>query len=318
MGEKEMIRSRILFFTLAFAAMAELRPEIIREDAKTLTYRQSDHQEAVLKKKPSRVVIGYTSLAKVWDLAGGKAVGVPGVPEKSALPESMRDLPSVGTAIIPNAEKIMMLEPDLVLLTAKLPRHRVLGKLLRKSGIPTLCADYNHYGDFNKILDLFCRLNGKKIAEVPAARNVTEEVAKICEDARKNPPARCAILFISAAGFSLESPKTNTGMMADMLGAVNIGGKQKRPRMPFSYEQLLIDDPDVIFVILMGNGKALRKKFRRDFTEKESWKVLKAAKSGRVHFLPTELFLYMPGPDYPKAFRHLSSLLYPKKGNGSK
>lgn len=310
--------NRTLCLTLVFAAMAESRSEIIKEDASSLTYQQSDHQKAVLKKNPSRVVIAYTSLAKVWSLAGGRAVGVPGVPEKKALPEDMRNLPTVGTAIIPNAEKIMMLEPDLVLLTAKLPRHRATARLLRKSDIPALCVDYNNYGDFHKLLDLFCKLNGRKLKDVPDARKVTEEVSNICAEARKNKPVRCAILFVSATGFSLESPKTNTGMIAEMLGAVNISRDQKKPRMPLSYEQLILDDPDVIFLVLMGNGKELQRKFHRDFSEKESWKTLKAAKAGRVHFLPTDLFLYMPGPDYPKAFRHLSDLLYPEKGNGAK
>ena len=59
--------------------------------------------------------------------------------------------------------------------------------------------------------------------------------------------------------------------------------------------------------------KMLQEKFRNEFTSQPAWKEMKAAKCSRVHFLPTELFLYLPGPDYPKAFRHLKNLLYPEK-----
>ena len=61
----------------------------------------------------------------------------------------------------------------------------------------------------------------------------------------------------------------------------------------------------------MGDAEALREKFRRDYTTQPAWRELKAAKNNRVHFLPSELFLYMPGPDYPQAFRYLAGLLYP-------
>ena len=63
----------------------------------------------------------------------------------------------------------------------------------------------------------------------------------------------------------------------------------------------------------MGDAEGLKEKFRRDFMERPAWKTLSAAKNGRVHFLPVDLFLYMPGPRYPEAFRELAKLLYPGK-----
>ena len=83
--------------------------------------------------------------------------------------------------------------------------------------------------------------------------------------------------------------------------------------MNFSYEQLLMDDPEVIFIIMMGPHEMLQEKFRNEFMSQPAWKELKAAISGRVHVLPTELFLYLPGPDYPQEFRHLKKLLYPEE-----
>lgn len=288
--------------------------QIVSEDGTTIRYRQENGEEVVLKKKPKRTVVGYGSLAKVWDLAGGTAVGVPKLREKDALPLSMKNLPQIGLPTVPNPEKIALVDPDLVLLSSKLARHHAVASLLRQSGVDAVCVTYNNYRDFNALLDFFCRLNGKTLDEVPAAAKVTADVDSVCAGVKDKKKPRCAIIFASAAGFSLESDRTNTGMMAQMLGAENILKKSARLRMSFSYEQLLLDNPDVIVINMMGSHKMLREKFRKEFMSQDAWKELKAAQANRVHFLPTELFLYLPGPDYPKAFRHLKNLLYPENG----
>ncbi|MBQ9338074.1 MAG: ABC transporter substrate-binding protein [Lentisphaeria bacterium] len=286
--------------------------QIVSEDGEKIVYRQSNQETVTLKKHPKRTVVGYGSLAKVWDLAGGRAVGVPKLREKDALPESMKNLPMIGLPTVPNPEKIALVEPDLVLLSSKLTRHYAVASLMRQSGVDAVCVTYNNYDDFHALLDLFCRLNGNRIEQMPAAAKVTSDVAEICRSVKGRKAPRCAVIFASASGFSLESDRTNTGLMVKMLGAENILKKSERPRMNFSYEQLLVDDPDVMFIIMMGSHDMLREKFRREFMEQPAWRELKAAKSGRVHFLPTELFLYLPGPDYPAAFRHLKQLLYPE------
>lgn len=301
-----------VLLTVTFGTAADL----VKEDSRSVVCRQPDHEIVTVPKHPERVIVAYGSLAKVWALAGGTAVGVPALSEKNVLPESMRDLPSIGSATAPNVEKVLAMKPDLVLLIAKLERQCAAGKLLRRTGVNALCVDYSNYGDFYRLLDLFCRINGKKIPDLAQAKQVTDEVARICSRAKSRTAPRCAVLFASSAGFSLESHRTNTGMMLEMLGGINILKTKGYARVRFSYEQLILENPDVILLITMGDSEALRKKFRRDFMDQPAWNRLKAAKNQRVHFLPAELFLYMPGPDYPKAFRHLSDLLYPEERGG--
>ena len=299
-----------MFLAVILAATAQ---NIVSEDSGKIVYRQENGEKVTLKKHPKRTVIGYGSFAKVWDLAGGTAVGVPKLKEKDALPPSMQKLPVIGLPTVPNPEKIALVKPDLVLLSSKLTRHHAVASLLRQSGVDAVCVTYNNYHDFSALLDFFCRLNGKTIQQLPAAAKVTSDVSEICRSVKGRKAPRCAVVFASANGFSLESDRTNTGVMVKMLGAENILKKSKRLRMSFSYEQLLLDNPEVIFIIMMGSHKMLKEKFRNEFMSQPAWQELAAAKSGRVHFLPTDLFLYLPGPDYPKAFRYLKNLLYPEK-----
>ena len=99
--------------------------------------------------------------------------------------------------------------------------------------------------------------------------------------------------------------------MLKMLGAGNIASGIRGVRAGFSFERLLVENPDVILVVTMGDAEALKEKFRREIMSQEAWKALKAEKEKRVHFLPADLFLYQPGTRYPEAFRYLAKLLYP-------
>ena len=307
----EKIIPAVCLIAFAFSPLSGEGPADKKTPPRTLSYRQLDGNTVAVKVNPQRVVIGYGSLAKVWDLAGGRAVAVPTLPSKDALPESMRNLPSSGTPQVPNVEAIAAMRPDLVLLMGHLPRHRDCAALFKSMGIDTVCVTYNTYKDFRELLDFFCRVNGRELKDVPRAKKIIADVQAVCAKVKGRPAPRCAILFASAAGFSLESRSSNNGIMLEMLGGKNILEKSSGRRVKFSYEQLLVKDPDVIFVVTMGKAPALKKKFEREFTSQPAWKAMKAAKSGRVHFLPSQLFLYMAGPDYPEAFRYMAKLLYP-------
>ena len=146
----------------------------------------------------------------------------------------------------------------------------------------------------------------------PTAKRIISQVKKLTHETERLPSPRFAVLFVASGGFVLESGDLNIPVMAEMLGGTNIA-KQASGRLKYSFEQLLIDDPDVIFINTMGDSKALQEKFTRDLIRRPAWGELKAAKTGRVHFLPPELFLYMAGSRYPEAFLHLARLLHPGK-----
>ena len=204
------------------------------------------------------------------------------------------------------------MKPDLVLINANLHAHRAVRHHLIDAGIPNVALDYANFHDYIGILDLFCRLNGGSVETNSTAKRIISQVRKLTEEAARLPSPRFAVLFVASGGFVLESGDLNVPTMAEMLGGTNIA-RQESGRLKYSFEQLLIDDPDIILINTMGDSKALQKKFTRDLISQPAWQQLKAAKTGRVHFLPPELFLYMAGSRYPEAFLHLAKLLHPEK-----
>lgn len=183
---------------LLLCIVFSLAAEVVKEQKDHLVYRQPDGKEVLVKKNPKRVVIAYASLASVWDLAGGKAVGVSFANDDRAIPPAMKHLPRIGGSTVPNVERITMLSPDLVLLTAKLSRQRQIADLLNKTGIPAVCVQYVTYHDFAALLDFFCKINSTSINALPRAAQIVNEVSSLCRETKKLNQPRCAVLF--AAG----------------------------------------------------------------------------------------------------------------------
>jgi len=310
------MRKRIFAFLpttfLLLAPLAGAEPGIVSESTETIRYREVDGTETLLTKHPRRTIIGNASFADPWFTAGGSAIGVPTVRSQQALPEQARDLPRIGVLRSLNLEKIFAMKPDLVLINANLHAHRAVRHHLIDAGIPNVALDYANFHDYIGILDLFCRLNGGSVETNSTAKRIISQVRKLTEMTAELPSPRFAVLFVASGGFVLESGDLNVPTMAEMLGGTNIA-RQESGRLKYSFEQLLIDDPDIILINTMGDSKALQKKFTRDLISQPAWQQLKAAKTGRVHFLPPELFLYMAGSRYPEAFLHLAKLLHPEK-----
>ena len=101
---------------------------------------------------------------------------------------------------------------------------------------------------------------------------------RIVAQARQYPAPRFTTVFAQAAGFRAETDLANTSCMLSMLGGKNTVPPSDGLRTGFSIEQLLLDNPH---------------------------------RTGRVHFLPSDLYLYLAGPRFPEAFLHLAQLLYP-------
>jgi len=291
---------------LAFALFS-LTAEIVKETGDTIVYRQADGVCVTLNKHPQKVVIGYLSFAPVWDQAGGKAVGIVANKADEAVPEAMRDLPKIGTGMTPELEKVMLLDPDLVLLSDKITRHQAVAKQLRAAGVPVLSLTCNNFDDYRQILDLFCRLNGAS----GAADATLSQVEAVCDRAKQHLPVRFAAIFVTANGISLESDESNAGKIMAKLNGINVRPPGGPLRLPFSMEQLLLDDPDVIVMITMGDAAALRDKVKHELLDQVAWQELKAAKQRRVHFIDPGLFLFLSGPRFPEAFQNMYQLMYP-------
>lgn len=315
---KPFLTALLLAALLAQAPGAEVKDSLlVRETESSLVCKDDDGAEVELRKRPQRVIVCYTSFVALWQLAGGRAIAMADTANKANLPESVRGIPTVGAFVNPNMERILSLSPDLVLLCGKIEKHRAVRDMLAERKVQSVILDYENYKDFLRLLELFAKLNGKGVEDVPEAAKVVAEVDAICAKAAKLKGPRFASVFASAKDISLETANANTAGMAALLGGVNVLpaslAKKGSGSVKFSMERLMMEDPDIILFTTMGDAKEIQERMRRDIMDDPAWKGLKAVKGGKVFFLPNALFLYKPNERFPDAFRHLAKILHPEE-----
>lgn len=70
--------------------------------------------------------------------------------------------------------------------------------------------------------------------------------------------------------------------------------------MPFSMEDLMKKDPNILFLTTMVTPGQEKKVFEGSLLNQPAWQELRAVKEGRVYFLPQNLFLSVPASSTPK------------------
>lgn len=241
-------------------------------------------------------------------------MGIPELSDPVLVPEAARGLPSTGGASVPNIERILLLDPDLVILSASGEISRRSAGVLTDLGIPVLLLSYENYGDFSGLLDFFVGLNGAR-PEAEAARDgIRSRVEALTARTRALPDPTFLSLFSLPRGLKLESSLAHTAYMACLLGARNLADGMSLPpgslRVDLSEERLALSDPDIILVTTMGDSPGLRDATLAAIADSKALSGLRAVREGRLYLLPSRYFLYKPNGDFPEAFLYLASRLY--------
>lgn len=284
--------------------------------AETVAVKDAFHETVTVRKNPQRTVICYPSLLEIWLDCGGALVGIHSAKTNEVVPEQVKNLPGIGSYFHPNAEKIFQLKPDLVILSGMTGRNRHLAKLLRDSGIDVLQLKYDNYSDYREIAKIFCSILGR--TELPAAlQRVEHEIGILKRKVRKKhlPPPTFLTFFFNGSEFRAETSEAHAASIAEQLGGKNVlnpaGQKITAQRVKFSLERLMLEDPDIIFIVpATTNRKAMDHALKR-FETDPALKNLKAVKKKRLILLPAEYFQYKPNRKFPEAFRLMAEKLYP-------
>lgn len=289
------------------------KPDFIQSETnQQITLADPLGNVTVVNKRPQRVIVLMNSILDLWYLAGGTAVAR--VTGEENVPAEAKDIEQVGGFGTPNAERIVALKPDLVILTSTTAAHRALEEVLKQNGITCLYVNYQTYDDFISYLDLFTRITGREDIFNTKIRSIKEEVTAIANKVSAQPKPRVLILFATTKAVQSELPNSLVGDMTKRLGAVNIAGDapvEGAARVDFSMERIIERDPDYILITTMGDEATVRAKIKQDLESSPAWAELRAVKEGNVRYLDKELFIYKPNARYAEAMGALAKILYP-------
>lgn len=271
-------------------------------------------EEVTIKKNPQRVVCLYNSYLDIWDSCGGKVIGR--VEESEDKPvENAMSAEVVGTAGAPSLEKILALEPDLVIVTNGFKVQAEMAPVLEQNNIQVISIVNDYLEDYYRTVRLFTGITEREDLYEKHINEVKKGVDAIVEKAPKDKNYKTLIVFATAKNITVRNSESMVGEMLKDLNTINISDSETNPEnaKTFSMEKIIQEDPDFIFVQTMGSDKEkIMERLKQDVEDNPAWASLTAVKEGRYIVLPKDLYLYKPNARYAEAYEGLAKILYPE------
>ena len=283
------------------------------ESAGEVSITDSNGSQITLDTSAPRVVAAYGSFAEAWLLAGGELVGV----TQDALEQRDLGLPEdiavVGTVKEPNAEEIIALEPDLVLLASDITAQADIRDVLENAGLACAFFQVDTFADYAFMMEQLCAVTGR---EDLYEENVTQ-VGQQIEEAQANAAlssTRPNVLLIRAfsTGIKAKTDDELAGAILKDLGAHNIADDHPSMLEDLSLEEVIAADPDYIFVTTMGDEQKALDYLNGLIQQNPAWSELSAVKEDRYNVLPKDLFHYKPNNRWGESYQYLGEILYPE------
>ena len=282
-------------------------------DAGEISLTDSNGTQITLHTRTPRVVAAYGSFAEAWLLAGGELCGV----TQDALEQRDLGLPEdiavVGTVKEPNAEEIIALEPDLVLLASDITAQADIRDVLENAGLACAFFQVDTFADYAFMMEQLCAVTGR---EDLYEENVTQ-VGQQIEEAQANAAlssTRPNVLLIRAfsTGIKAKTDDELAGAILKDLGAHNIADDHPSMLEDLSLEEVIAADPDYIFVTTMGDEQKALDYLNGLIQQNPAWSELSAVKEDRYVVLPKDLFHYKPNNRWGESYQYLGEILYPQ------
>lgn len=283
--------------------------KITKED---VTFTDSRDQEVTIKKNPQRVVSVFNSYLEIWMASGGEVVGTIEPSGDKPLPGT-ENAEIVGTLGAVSLEKVLSLEPDVVIVNGNSSHHMELVPSLEQNGIKVIALSFVYKEDYYKLARIFTALTGREDLFEKNVKQVNEQIEEII--AQSPHDKNYKVLLVMASGKSITARGTDSyvGEMLKDLHTTNIADVSNNllSETTFSMEKILEEDPDFIFVQTTGSDmQVVYDKLKQDVESNPAWSSLKAVQNDRYIFLPKDLYMYKANHRYAEAYEGLAQHLY--------
>ena len=266
-----------------------------------------------IKKNPKRVVVLFSSFIDIWTRNGGELVGM--VEDDAKDISEIEGVEIVGKFGSVSLEKVLALEPDLVILSSNSKAQKELIQPLIENNIPIIPLKYEYKEDYFKIAKIFAYINVRIDIYESETLKVKNDIEDILSMVPKDKENKILIMFSSSKAITARTSQSTLGEMLKDLNTVNIADNANNllDDKNFSLEKIIEEDPDFIFVQTMGSDmEAVLERMKSDVESNPAWGTLSAVKNNRYIILPKDLYMYKANHRYAEAYRGLAEILYPE------
>ncbi|MCR5698420.1 MAG: ABC transporter substrate-binding protein [Treponemataceae bacterium] len=258
---------------------------------------------------PKSVVALSKSTAQMWVLAGGKLTGT----TQDAL-ELDKNAMNIGSLTTVNLESIILLKPDLVILTQDIPLHKKLSINLRELKIKTYIVDVKNFSDYENVMKDFTNLTGREDLYKKNVVQVKNEINSII--AKANAEKITAKSGTSPTYLLLRISATKNKVLKnhfaneifqnlELVSCIDLNSALDE----IGIEAIVSLNPDYIFIIPQGNEKKAMESFYHSYSKNPVWQNLKATKLNQVEVLPKDLFNFKPNEKWAEAYRYINEII---------
>lgn len=250
---------------------------LIGEVSYPVTITDSFGKEVTLNEEPSKIISVAPNITEMIYKLGAEDKLVART-NYCDYPEEVSSIESIGTLRKPDIEKIISLEPQLVITSTHFDDENTAKLEAAGISVIALYEEFNVTGVYTMIETLGTALNkqdeaAKTVADMKSTINKVEEAVEGLEE----PTVYYVVQYGESGDFSAPE-NTFVGQLIDMAGGNNIVPEQDS--WSYSLEALLEADPEIIVV---RNGE------KEGFESLEAYKELTAVKEGNVYEIDNNL-----------------------------
>jgi iron complex transport system substrate-binding protein len=206
------------------------------------------------------------------------------------------DVASVGRIDLPDAEKILSLQPDSVILSGLTPVE--VEQRLRQLQLPTLRLQHSGLDGLRQDIETLAQHLGREQAGARFLSDWDHTIAGIESAVAQKTvrPPRVVLLYSMSALYSAGGGSF-VGDLIGLCGGYNIAGKAISPWPQLNRESVLAANPEVILLALGSDERSEMDSnaFIQQLQADAYWRQIAAVQAARVHFIPTD-WLTVPGP----------------------
>jgi iron complex transport system substrate-binding protein len=262
-------------------------------------------EELVLAAPPTRLISLAPSLTKLIYLLGEEERLV-GVTVYCDYPPAAKKKEKIGTVLHPNLEKIVKLRPDLVLATREGNRPQTIKKLKSLNIKVFVFKKRQSLAEINRDLLLMAKILEK---EKEAEKIIQKVEAEISEIQRKMKKVALKRVFwqVGSTPLVTASEKTFAHQIISLAGGINIAAPLK-PRYPrLSLEEVIIQNPEVIIIVEMGQ------QIKVEIKKWQKFNTLSAVKNKAIYSIPSYLVCSPDPVIFVQAVKEVARLIHPEQ-----
>lgn len=236
-----------------------------------------------------RVITTSVPITEMLYLLGVTPVGVP--TSNNPIPEAFQSIDQIGSPMQPDLEVVTNLESDLLIGAKSLESS--LEESLSGIDLDRTYLKTDSYDDLKRSFKVL----GTYFDKTEEMNDVLSDILTMENDLLKRAEGKelpSVLLIIGTSdSFMVMGENSYVGSLIDKLGAENIATtvlNTTETYSPINMEDLVVADPDLIFVLASGDHGASEDMFAKEVEKNAVWKSLSAYQQDNIHMLKHDVF----------------------------